>query len=169
VVRIGTKLGEVHGLRNCHFCDLSWPKIAHSKQVLSQAIDASVLRQDLRERSVDSLFDVLLVDTFPELCRGQMFDMYAHHMRGSIFIPRIEIEGARSASSDKQRFAKAEGENFDVGAEVEARITYSYGMQKQTVVFVDRSGMITFIERSLYDQDAQATGSERKFEYQIMP
>jgi hypothetical protein len=70
VVRIGTKPGEVHGLRNCHFCDLSWPKIAHSKQVLSLAIDASVLRQDLRERFVDSLFEVLPVDTFAELSRG---------------------------------------------------------------------------------------------------
>jgi uncharacterized protein with NRDE domain len=98
-----------------------------------------------------------------------VFDVYAHQMRSSIFIPRIEIEGARLVSSDRQRFAKAEGEGCDVGAEVEARITYSYGTQKQIVVLVDRSGMITFIERTLYDQDAQATGSERKFEYQIMP
>jgi hypothetical protein len=49
VVRIATKPGEVHGLSNCHFCDLSWPKIAHSEQVLSRAVDASVLRQDLSE------------------------------------------------------------------------------------------------------------------------
>jgi uncharacterized protein with NRDE domain len=118
---------------------------------------------------LDSLFDVLLVDTFPELSRGQVFDVYAHQMRSSILIPRIEIEGARSASSERPRFAKAEGEGCDVRAEVEARITYSYGMQKQIVVLVDRSGMITFIERTLYDQDAQATESERKFEYQIMP
>jgi hypothetical protein len=111
--------------------------------VLSQAIDASILRQDLRERFVDSLFDVLLVDTFPELSRGQVFDVYAHQMRSSIFVPRIEIEGARSVSSDRPRFAKAEGEGCDVGAEVASRITCSYGTQKQTVVFVDRSGMIT--------------------------
>jgi uncharacterized protein with NRDE domain len=169
VVRIATKPGEVHGLSNCHFCDLSRPKIAHGKQVLSQAFYASVSKQDSREKLVDSLFDVLLIDTFPELAKGQAFDVYAHQMRSSIFIPRIEFEGAKSASSDRQRFAKAEGEGCHVGAEVEAGITYSYGTQKQTVVLVDRSGTITFIERTLYDQDAEAIGSERRFEYQIKP
>jgi hypothetical protein len=54
-----------------------------------QVIDASVSRQDSREKFVDNLFDVLLVDTFPELPKGQAFDVCAHQLRSLIFIPRI--------------------------------------------------------------------------------
>jgi uncharacterized protein with NRDE domain len=161
VVRIATKPGEVHGLSNCHFCDLSWPKIAHGEQVLSQAIDASVSRQDSREKLVDSLFDVLLIDTFPELPKGQAFDVYAHQMRSSIFIPRIEIEGKKSASSDRQRFAKAEGEGCHVGAEVEAGVTYSYGTQKQTVVLRE-----PYMTRTLRRSEARG-GSSTKSSHEL--
>jgi hypothetical protein len=40
-------------------------------------------------------------------------------------------------------------------------------VEKQTVVLVDRSGKVTFIEKTLYDQKAQAAQSEKKYEFQI--
>jgi uncharacterized protein with NRDE domain len=95
--------------------------------------------------------------------------VYVYQMRSSIFIPRIEIEGTKSAIGKRLSFAKTEGEGCHVGAEVEAEVevgvTCSYGTRKQTVVLADRSGMVTFVERTLYDQSAQATKSERRFEY----
>jgi uncharacterized protein with NRDE domain len=169
LVRIVTSSDDVCGLSNSHFGDLSWPKIVYGKQLLRHVINISVTRQDSQDRFVDSLFDVLSFDTFPKLPKGQKFDVYAREMRNSIFIPRIEIKGMEWASTDRPKLANTECDGYGVGAGFEAGVACSYGTQKQTVVLVDRSGKITFIERSLYDQDAQATKSERKFEYQISP
>jgi uncharacterized protein with NRDE domain len=167
LVRIVTSSDDVCGLSNSHFGDLSWPKIVYGKQLLRHVINISVTRQDSQDRFVDSLFDVLSFDTFPKLPKGQNFDVYAREMRNSIFIPRIEIKGTEWASTNRPKVAKTECEGCNIEAESEAGFACSYGTQKQTVVLVDRSGKITFIERSLYGQDAQVTKSERKFEYQI--
>ena len=42
-----------------------------------------------------------------------------------------------------------------------------YGTQKQTVVLVDRGGRVTFIEKTLYDEQARASLSEKKYEFKI--
>jgi uncharacterized protein with NRDE domain len=101
LVCIATKPGEVHILSNYHLSDVSWPKIFHGEQRLSKAINISASRQDSRERFTDSLVQVLLIDTFPNLPKGQGFDVYANQMRCSIFIPRIAIEErCRQAATD---------------------------------------------------------------------
>jgi uncharacterized protein with NRDE domain len=92
LVRIATKPGEVHILSNCHLSDVSWPKVFPGERRLSKAVNFNVSRQDSRERFMDSLFQVLLIDTFPNLPKGQGFDVYANQMRCSISIPRIVIE-----------------------------------------------------------------------------
>ena len=45
-----------------------------------------------------------------------------------------------------------------------------YGTQKQTVVLVDHQGRVTFVERSLYDTDAQPideTERDKWFDFDI--
>jgi hypothetical protein len=65
-----------------------------------------------------------------------------------------------SASSDKLEFARAEGEGYHGGAEVEAGAIYNCGTQKQTVVLVNQSGTPPFVEKTLHGQNAQPTESE---------
>lgn len=168
LTRIASKPGEVHGLSNSHFGDLSWPKVVHGEQLLRQAVNASASRHDSQEKFVNSLFDVLSVDMFPKLPSGEDFAVYARQMRNSIFIPRVGGTGADRESSDGMRSAKGEDANDHAGVEL-GHGAGGYGTQKQTVVLVDRSGKVSFVERTLYDHAAQATESEKCFEFQIEP
>lgn len=166
LTRIAEKSGEVYGLSNSHFGDLTWPKIVYGEQLLRQAVNASVTRQDSQERFIESLFDLLHVDTFPKLPKGEDFTVYARQMRNSIFIPRVGGTGVENESSDVLRSAKEEDGSDRAGVKVGGG-TGGYGTQKQTVVLVDRNGKITFIEKTLYDQDTQATQSEKRYEFEI--
>jgi uncharacterized protein with NRDE domain len=166
LIRIAENTGEVYGLSNSHFGDLTWPKIVHGEQLLRQAINASVTRKDSHEHFINSLFDVLSVDTFPKLPKGEDFATYSRQMRNSIFIPRVGGRGVENESSDGLRSAKDEEFSNHAGVEVRGGAG-GYGTQKQTVVLVNRSGKVTFIEKTLYDQEAHATQSEKKYEFQI--
>ena len=166
LIRIASKPGEVHGLSNSHFGDLSWPKIVHGEALLRQAVNASSTRQDSKERLIESLFAVLKVDTYPKFPQRQEFPVYARQMRNSIFIPRVGGSGVENESSDGMKSADDQRPSTQAGVEVQGGAG-GYGTQKQTVVLVDRSGKVTFVERTLYDENALATESERKFEYQI--
>ncbi|KAM0720943.1 hypothetical protein Q7P37_003228 [Cladosporium fusiforme] len=168
LAQIAAKPGEVQGLSNSHFGDISWPKIVYGEQFLRQAVDSSVSRHDSQEKFIASLFDVLSVDTFPKLPRGEEFAVYASQMRNSIFIPRVGGEGVRGESSDGLKSAREDGVEGHAGVLVGPGAG-GYGTQKQTVVLVHRSGKVTFVERSLYDEHARETESERRFEFQIEP
>lgn len=166
LTRIAESPGEVYGLSNSHFGDLTWPKIVHGEQLLRQAVNASVTRKDSQERFIESLFDVLRVDTFPNLPKGEDFLVYARQMRNSIFIPRVGGRGIENESSDVLRSAKDDDVSGHARVEVGGGAG-GYGTQKQTVVLADRSGKVAFIEKTLYDQDAKATQSEKRYEFQI--
>ena len=166
LIRIAGKPGEVHGLSNSHFGDLSWPKIVHGEALLRQAVNASSTRQDSKERLIESLFAVLKVDTYPKFPQRQEFPVYARQMRNSIFIPRVGGRGVENESSDGLRSATEDAASNHPGVEVGPGAG-GYGTQKQTVVLVDRSGKVTFIEKTLYDQAAKAAESEKRYEYQI--
>jgi uncharacterized protein with NRDE domain len=112
------------------------------------------------------LFDVLRVDTFPKLPKGEDFATYSRQMRNSIFIPRVGGHAVEDKSSDELRSAKDDNVSGRAGVEVRGGAG-GYGTQKQTVVLVDRSGNVTFIEKTLYDQEAQAAESEKRYEFQI--
>jgi uncharacterized protein with NRDE domain len=112
------------------------------------------------------LFDVLRVDTFPKLPKEEDFTVYARQMRNSIFIPRVGGRGVENESSDGLRSTKVEDHSKHAGIEVGGGAG-GYGTQKQTVVLVDRTGKVTFIEQTLYDQEAQASQSEKRYEFQI--
>jgi uncharacterized protein with NRDE domain len=155
LIRIAGKPGEVHGLSNSHFGDLSWPKIVHGEALLRQAVNASATRQDSKERLLESLFAILKVDTYPKFPKREEFT-----------VPRVGGSGVENESSDGMKSADDQRPSIQAGVEVRGG-SGGYGTQKQTVVLVDRSGKVTFVERTLYDENAQPTESEEKFEYQI--
>lgn len=166
LVRVATKPGEVQGLSNSHFGDLSWPKIVHGEQLLRQSISSSAARQDPEDRLIASLFDVLSVNTFPQVPKGEDFNVYARQMRNSIFIPHVGGEGVENETSNGLRSASENCDSEHARVEVGKP---GYGTQKQTVVLVSREGRVKFIERTLYDERARAAESQREFEYQIEP
>lgn len=166
LVRVATKPGEVQGLSNSHFGDLSWPKIVHGEQLLRQSISSSAARQDPEDRLIASLFDVLSVNTFPQVPKGEDFNVYARQMRNSIFIPHVGGEGVETETSNGLRSASESCDSNHARVEVGKP---GYGTQKQTVVLVSREGRVKFIERTLYDEHARAVESQRDFEYQIEP
>lgn len=167
LVRVAEKAGETHGLSNSHFGDLTWPKVVHGEHLLSQAIKASVFRQDPQEKLIEGLFDVLSVDTMPKRRAGEDWNTYARQLRNSIFIPPVGGEPIAAKPSDE--IATADG----IGTPDAARIKPDeplYGTQKQTVVLVGRKGTVTFTERTLFDRAGNATAGkceERQYRFSI--
>ncbi|GAB7361974.1 hypothetical protein MBLNU230_g2011t1 [Neophaeotheca triangularis] len=143
IVKIPQPDNDIHGLSNSYYGDLSWPKIVHGEQLLKQAVHGSVKREDGEKIFIEHLFDILSVDTMPKRQEGENWTTYARQLRNSIFIPPVGDE-----------------------------VSGAYGTQKQTVVLVDRMGKVTFVERTLFDEnghrihDAEA---ESCFTFNITP
>jgi len=169
VTRIATKAGETHGLSNSHFGDLTWPKIVHGERMLNQAIEGQISRNDSQKRFIESLFDVLSVDTLPRPKEDEDWPTYTRQLRNSILIPPVGGKEIESKSADT--VAAADGATEKSGQASDVKVGEgSYGTQKQTVILVDREGHVTFVERTLYDAQGQSpqTGEkDRKFEYEI--
>lgn len=159
LVRVAEKTGETHGLSNSHFGDLTWPKVVHGEHLLSQAIKASVFRQDPQEKLIEGLFDVLSVDTMPKRRAGEDWNTYARQLRNSIFIPPVGGEPIATKPSDE--IAAADGIGTPDAAAIKPDEPL-YGTQKQTVVLVDRKGTVTFTERTLFDRVGNAAAGKRE-------
>ena len=118
-----------------------WPKVTKGTSLLRKAIEESLSAHDTEEELLKRLFDLLTISTLPDWTEGQSLLDYMMKLRESIFIPRLEMQ----------------------------HITY--GTQKQTVVLVDAKGMVTFIERTLYDTDnakpVPVEKRDRRFHFSI--
>lgn len=161
VTWIAEKPGETHGLSNSHYGDLSWPKVVHGEQLLKQAIHSNVSRDAGKEDLIARLFDILVVDTLPKRRKGEDWETYINQLRNSIFIPRI------GAATDEQDPAES-----IAAADSEKKVAASdggYGTQKQTVLLVHQNGHVTFVEKTLYDEQGKPFGDEEisRFEYDI--
>jgi len=167
LVKVAEKPDETHGLSNSHFGDLTWPKVVHGEHLLSQAIKASVFRQDPQEKLIDGLFDVLSVDTMPKRQMGEDWNTYARQLRNSIFIPSVGGEPVAAKPADEVAAAR----DTDRPGRAEVKVgELVYGTQKQTVVLVDRKGTVTFTERTLFDEAGSLISrdsAERRFHFNI--
>ncbi|KAK4547772.1 hypothetical protein LTR36_000730 [Oleoguttula mirabilis] len=159
VRKIATKLGETHGLSNSHFGDATWPKVVHGEQLLQKAIAANVDRDEPEEKFIDSLFDVLSVDTLPRPKEDESFQTYTKQLRNSIMIPPVGGQGIISKPADK--VAAADGTDTPDNGEVKVGDGI-YGTQKQTVILVNTEGHVTFVERTLYDGRAQPPPADQQ-------
>jgi uncharacterized protein with NRDE domain len=153
VKRIVTKTGETTGLSNSHYGDLSWAKVVHGEQLLKQAVKANIDQgSDSQEHFINSLFDILSVDTLPRPQPGEDWPEYTKQLRNSIFIPLITGEPVKHTPADK--IAQVEGtetpdhENVKVNDGI-------YGTQQQTVVLVSKKGRVTYVERTLYQRNME--------------
>ena len=167
MIKLATKEGETHGLSNSHYGDLTWPKVVYGEQLLKQAVKANIDRGDPEQYFIASLFDILSIDTLPRRKGGEDWTTYVRQMRNSVLIPPVGGEAVERKSGDKIASAKGtdtpDHSKVNVGGGI-------YGTQKQTVVLVDKTGHVKFMERTLYDEKAHPVDSkdgERTFAFEI--
>lgn len=156
---IAEQRGETVGLSNAAFDNRSWPKVTDGEDLLRLAIDRSVQRKETKEAFVEELMQLLSTDSLPLKKEGEGWGSYVKELRKSIFIPAIGGEGTDHASADEVAAGKSEGQ-----VQVPRRVDQTrrkdglsglYGTQKQTVVLVNHQGHVDFVERTLYDAEAQ--------------
>ena len=155
----GTR-GETVGLSNAAYGDRSWSKVVHGEKLLANAIRDSVENKEAKDQLITRLFQLLSTDTLPKREANQSYETYVRQLRHSIFIPAIGGEGMDGMSADTVAASKRATKAEIVADEDEARqklgTTGLYGTQKQTIVLVEHNGLVTYVERSLYD----AAGSQ---------
>ncbi|KAF2500485.1 DUF833 domain-containing protein [Lophium mytilinum] len=153
---------ETTALSNSFYGDASWPKVVKGEEAVRLAVKASAKRGESKEELLERLFGLLSVDTLPRQRNGEEWDVYLNQLRHSIFVPPIggvELEGVPS-----DRIAAAvDHEAVDATSGV-------YGTQKQSLILVDKKGMLTFVERTLFDgigKPVEGGKVDRVFEFQV--
>ncbi|KAF2431192.1 DUF833-domain-containing protein [Tothia fuscella] len=158
---------ETHALSNSHYGDRSWPKVVHAEQMVQDGIKESYESKEDEDALIDRLLNIVSTDTLPRQKVGEQWDIYLNQLRNSVFVPAIGTDKlAKEKDADQVRAASGTPN----GTAVVNPNTGVYGTQKQTVVLVDRQGKVTYLERTLFDNDGKplARGKgDRKFEFDI--
>ncbi|RMZ07790.1 hypothetical protein D0862_04161 [Hortaea werneckii] len=166
---IATRAGEIHGLSNSHFGDLTWPKVIHGEQLLKQSIRANVDRRDDQDHFIEALFDILSIDTLPRPKEGEDFHTYTRRLRNSILIP--PVGGKPIDSSTAEKIPAAARDSTQAPRSSKGSIdANAYGTQQQSVILVNKEGHVTFVERTLYTLDGQprrGNEGDRRIEFNI--
>lgn len=164
VAHLLRKKNETTALSNAAYGDRTWPKVINGEQWTKEAVEASVAANETREQLVERLLDVLSVDTMPRQKDNEEWDMYLTQLRHSVFIPAIgrdHLELHKMPSHEVGDIVKNKAPDATSGC---------YGTEKQAVILVDKHGKALYLERTLFDSDAQpiAKGEgDRIFEFQI--
>ncbi|KAK8147706.1 hypothetical protein G3M48_001176 [Beauveria asiatica] len=160
--------GRTWGLSNTtHTNPEKWPKVSAGEQLVGEAIQNAIAKDQSETDFVESLFNVLNRDTLPvaEEEEGTVQDSMKR-FRHSIFIPPVgttqqKAEFAESAA--KGRIGWVDDADTSNGAASHAPANpvggYSsgmYGTQRQTVILVDLEGNVKYIERALFDPNGNA-------------
>jgi len=159
--------GETHALSNSHYGDRSWPKVVHAEQMVEDAAKKSYASKESKEALIDRLLEILSVDTLPRQKVGEEWDIYLNQLRNSIFVPAIGNDKL-AARKDADEVRAANG--TPNGMTVVDPTSGVYGTQKQTIILVDRLGKVTFLERTLSDDDGKAIprgSGDRRFDFDI--
>jgi len=154
--------GETVGLSNAAFGDRSWPKVLQGEKLMASAIAESVAREDSKAAFVEAMMGLLSVDTLPKKEEGQGWESYVKELRKSIFVPVIGGDGADEVAADDVAAARTDQHMQGLSG--------VYGTQKQIVLLVDHHGQVTFVERTLYDNEAREVKSQdrdRWFEFRV--
>ena len=156
---IATTVNETHGLSNSHFGDATWPKVVEGEQLLREAIQKSLKSGSTQTDFIDCLFDILSISKLRQQKPDEDWDVYVRQMRNSILIPPV-----RSAADAETKTAARVGANVNGTSTPDhgnVRVTDAgYGTQKQTVILVDNTGHVRFVERTLFDENGRSVERE---------
>lgn len=162
VAWLAKERNETIGLSNAAFNDRTWPKVLQGEELLSSAIAASVARGDGNVDLVEELMRLLSTDTLPKKQEGQGWENYVRELRKSIFVPVVGGEGTDDLQAGDMAAAKSDQHVRGLSG--------LYGTQTQTVVLLDHHGQVTFVERTLYDNNAKPVKNQdrdRWFEFHL--
>lgn len=151
-------------LSNSHFGDRAWPKVVQGEELTEEAVRQSVECEESQEQLLERLFEVLSTDTLPKWKPGDDMVTAVKELRKSILIPPI---GGGSDTVQKSADELAAARTSDT---IKTSTTGLYGTQKQTVILVDDVGRTTFVERTLFDENAQPLvkgEGDIKYQFQI--
>ncbi|KAI9844785.1 MAG: hypothetical protein M1838_002041 [Thelocarpon superellum] len=163
---------QVYGLSNSAYDD-PWPKVEMGKKLVTEAIAASVESAEDQAHLIQRLFDVLNTNTLPRRKTGDTFETYLAQLRHSIFVPAITtaVPAATARQDRASAPANARVEMLErADTERAADTSPIYGTQKQTIVLVDHHQHVTFIERTLFDQDVAPIPvgqGDRRFDFTV--
>lgn len=166
--------GETVGLSNVAYGDRTWGKVIQGEKLMAAATAKSVARKDHAEEFVEEMMAVLSVDTLPEREKGRGWESYHSEIQHTIFVP--PVRGPGMDGMDDNVIAAATSSVSTVGMEGKSEsvsldgLGGIYGTQTQTVVLVDREGLVTYVERRLYDSNARSISKEKRdrvFKFQI--
>ncbi|KAI5296215.1 hypothetical protein KEM52_005085 [Ascosphaera acerosa] len=171
---IGAEGSETVALSNIAFGDQSWPKVALGEELMKSAIEESVASSESADALIARLTDILSHDTLPRLPDASGLEDYLGVLKESIFIPAIGVTTSRNNKENEQMLSAGSLDGAAPSNDAACAATPqsggsplyycrgSYGTQTQTVVLVHKSGRVTYFERTLYDQDANAIPEERR-------
>ena len=145
---------EVVGLSNAAFGDRSWKKVTEGERMMETLVRSWTEKKAAKTEIVSELMELLSKDTLPTKRQGENWQIFVRQLRNSIFIPKLVAAADSEVQSTEETVS-----------------SQAYGTQKQTVVIVDRGGVVTFVEKTLYDERGQDIGSNpqslRTFEFKI--
>lgn len=164
VIHLLRKKDETTALSNAAYGDKTWSKVTHGEKWTEEAIKMSVAASETREQLVERLLGVLSVDTMPRRKDNEEWDMYLTQLRHSVFIPAIGRDHLvlhKMPSHEVEDVVKSKAADATSGC---------YGTGKQAVILVDKQGKAFYLERTLFDSNAQPVARGERdltFEFQI--
>jgi uncharacterized protein with NRDE domain len=160
-----SRKGESVALSNAAYGDHSWPKVEGGERLMKELIDTAVSKGTGKDQLIEKLYELLDRDTMPRPQPMDTFDDRLATLRKTIFVPAIH----RAAAPPPDLLRADEKERSkEQKLTTEEELEDVYATQKQTVVLVDRSGLVTYIEKTLFQElRPRETPTVRKFEFQL--
>ncbi len=150
------KQNEYFGISNS-LVDDPWPKVINGKRILKETIEKSTLQKWDENTLILNLFDILSNNTLPNYSN---LSEYFTALRHSVFIPSVETPYARTTPVSG---------NYDNNINIKNMVGKYYGTRTQTIILVDKKGFVTYIEKSLHENDSleQKQPIINRFKYNI--
>ena len=139
---------------------------------MAETIAKSCSKGDTMAQLVEEMFRLLSHDTLPRWENGDSWETYLRQLRHSVFIPKLGDPAAKPVPPEEVAAAGSDKLVVQMSTTSKSGLGSSgpYGTQKQTVVLVDHSGHVTFVEKTLYNEHGEYVAdkqSDLTFEFDI--